>query len=111
MVRGNHYSMDNFLIRLSAWTLAFSFVFGMVFGLFFIASVPFWLLWNWLIPSIFGLPSITLLQAFGLWLFLVLIRSTKFNYSKTFNNTQEVLNQEDLEWDNLFNQIKKNYMA
>ena len=100
MVRGNHYSMDNFWIRLSAWTLAFSFVFGMVFGLFFIASVPFWLLWNWLIPSIFGLPSITLLQAFGLWLFLVLIRSTKFNYSKTFNNTQEVLNQEDLEWDN-----------
>ena len=71
MVRGNHYSMDNFWIRLSAWTLAFSFVFGMVFGLFFIASVPFWLLWNWLIPS----------------------------------------NQEDLEWDNLFNQIKKNYMA
>ncbi len=29
-------------------------------------SVPFWLLWNWLMPQIFGLKSITWIQALGL---------------------------------------------
>lgn len=29
-------------------------------------SIPAWLLWNWLMPVLFGLPSITLLQAVGL---------------------------------------------
>jgi len=31
-----------------------------------IAVIPTWLLWNWLMPVIFGLPEITILQAFGL---------------------------------------------
>lgn len=35
-------------------------------GVALLVSVPTWLLWNWLIPPIFGLPDITLLQAFGL---------------------------------------------
>lgn len=29
-------------------------------------SLPVWLLWNWLMPEIFGLKSITWLQALGL---------------------------------------------
>jgi len=33
-----------------------------------IATIPTWLLWNWLMPDIFGLPSIGLFQAFGLLL-------------------------------------------
>mgnify|MGYP001468242558 CR=1 FL=1 len=31
-------------------------------------SIPLCLLWNWLMPMIFGLPTITIPQAFGLWL-------------------------------------------
>ena len=31
-------------------------------------SIPTWLLWNWLVPDVFGLPSVSLLQAFGLLL-------------------------------------------
>jgi len=31
-------------------------------------SLPTWLLWNWLMPGVFGLPSISLVQAFGLLL-------------------------------------------
>ena len=31
-------------------------------------SIPTWVLWNWLVPKIFGLPSITLFQSFGLLL-------------------------------------------
>ena len=29
-------------------------------------SIPLCLLWNWLMPDIFGLPTINVLQAFGL---------------------------------------------
>lgn len=31
-------------------------------------SLPVWLLWNWLMPAIFGLTKITWLQAWGLML-------------------------------------------
>ena len=34
---------------------------------------PFQLLWNWLIPAIFGLGKITFFQAFGLKLLLALV--------------------------------------
>ncbi len=34
--------------------------------------VPFWLLWNWLMP-LFGLPEITIFQSIGLYLLLRLI--------------------------------------
>lgn len=30
--------------------------------------VPAWLLWNWLVPVIFGLPEVSLLQCLGLML-------------------------------------------
>lgn len=52
---------------------------GLVFGALLIAIVgvvaffiPFWLLWNWLMP-LFGLPEITILQSIGLYLLLRLI--------------------------------------
>ena len=35
-----------------------------------ILAWPFQLLWNWLVPSIFGLSKITFFQAFGLKLLL-----------------------------------------
>ena len=34
---------------------------------------PFQLLWNWLVPGIFGLGRITFIQAFGLKLLLALV--------------------------------------
>lgn len=37
-----------------------------VFVISVIFSIPAWLLWNWLVPTIFGLTEITLLQAWGL---------------------------------------------
>lgn len=40
--------------------------FALIFVIALIASLPFWLLWNWLMPGIFSLPSITWLQALGL---------------------------------------------
>lgn len=32
----------------------------------FIRTVPIWLLWNWLMPTILGLTEITFLQAVGI---------------------------------------------
>jgi hypothetical protein len=37
-----------------------------IFMFALIAAIPMWLLWNWLMPAIFGLPTISLLQALGL---------------------------------------------
>jgi hypothetical protein len=41
---------------------------GIGFGIFFVGLFSFlvFLLWNWLMPAIFGLTTITFLQAFGL---------------------------------------------
>ena len=38
----------------------------LIVGLSFILAVPVWILWNWLMPLIFGLTKITLVQAWGL---------------------------------------------
>ena len=104
--------MSNFLIQLSAWIFAFSFIFGLVFAFIFLASFPFWLLWNWLIPPIFGLPTITILQAFGLWLLIVLVRSTRFDYSKTFGETKQIIEDKNFDqWDDILFSIRKNYRA
>ena len=39
---------------------------AIIIGLSFIMAVPVWLLWNWLIPMIFGLTKLTLVQAWGI---------------------------------------------
>ena len=44
---------------------------GMIIILF-IMILPFWLLWNWLMP-LFGLSELTLLQSIGLYLLLRII--------------------------------------
>ena len=43
-----------------------------------ILSIPTMLLWNWLIPPIFGLTTITFKQAFG----LIILSSILFKSSK-----------------------------
>ena len=42
------------------------FVFGTIFLIAIIMTIPVYFLWNWLMPEIFDLKEITLLQAFGL---------------------------------------------
>ena len=38
-------------------------------------SVPVYIMWNWLIPNIFGLPYIDYVDAWGLMAFAVLLNS------------------------------------
>ena len=50
-----------------------------LFGLFvfvgvgLVLSIPLCLLWNWLMPHIFGLPTINILEAFGLSALITLL--------------------------------------
>ena len=67
------------------------------------------------IPSIFGLPEITWLQAFGLWTFLVLIRSSKIDYkslvSKKETGSSEPSPFGDNTWNQWVEQVRKKYQA
>ena len=108
--------MGKLLLTIVSYTLATALVFGSVFLFCALVSLPFWLMWNWLIPTIFGLPEITWLQAFGLWTFLVLIRSSNFKYKNVFNTKNETDGTEsspfgDLSWNQWVEQVKKKYQA
>ena len=109
--------MDSWLVKVLAYLLATAMVFGGVFLFCALVSLPFWLFWNWLIPPIFGLPEITWIQAFGLWTFLVLIRSSNFKYKDVFNNPKiDIGGTEsspfgDNTWNQWVEQVKKKYQA
>ena len=45
-------------------------------------SIPLCLLWNWLMPYIFGLPTINVLQAFGLTILIALLSPRKTDIGK-----------------------------
>ena len=62
---------------------AFTVISAVILGSLVIAilfSVPLWFLWNWLVPSIFSLREIGIVEAFGL-MFL-----TKILFTTTVNN-------------------------
>ena len=108
--------MGKLLLTIVSYTLATALVFGSVFLFCALVSLPFWLMWNWLIPTIFGLPEITWLQAFGLWTFLVLVRSSNFKYKNVFNIKNETDGTEsspfgDLSWNQWVEQVRKKYQA
>lgn len=45
-------------------------------------SLPLWLLWNWLMPYIFGLPTINIAQSFGLSILTNILFSSNFNLNE-----------------------------
>ena len=44
--------------------------------------IPLCLLWNWLMPHIFGLPTINILEAFGLSALITFLNPTAINFNK-----------------------------
>lgn len=67
--------MDKITDWISTMLVAFTFIWIIVF----IYSIPLYFMWNWLVPDIFNLPTITFLQAIGLnILFNILFRPTNF---------------------------------
>ena len=47
-----------------------------------VLSIPLCLLWNWLMPYIFGLPTINVLQSFGLTILISLLSPRKIDIGK-----------------------------
>ena len=74
--------MNNTIIKISAYMIAFGFIFGFIFGLILISSVPFYLLWNWIMP-LFGLPNLSIIQSIG---FLTLLNLLTLPY--TYKNNK-----------------------
>ncbi len=59
----------------------FNFIFGIVllFFLLIILAIPTMLLWNWLMPSIFGLTDISIWQAIGITFLSAILFGHKLN--------------------------------
>jgi len=102
--------MIKWLSKLGSILLILLMSIGAIFIFCAAVSLPFWILWNLLIPDIFGLPKITWLQATGLWLMLSLLNTLGFNYTKTLQTTRETI-ENNPKWDDIFLSIKKNYTA
>ena len=52
-------------------------------------SIPLCLVWNWLMPTIFDLPTINVLEAFGLSVLVTLLSPRKIDLNKK-EDTQNV---------------------
>ncbi len=64
-------------------TLSILFISAIIFFVVGLAlSIPLCLLWNWLMPFIFGLPKLNLLQSFGLSLLVSLLSPRKIDLGK-----------------------------
>ena len=85
-------------------------------GIGIVLSIPVWLLWNWLMPNIFGLPVINVLEALGLSILITLMspRSMQFSNSAS-NNDIDSLNeqQKDLndKLESIFQDITSQFKA
>jgi|TARA_Y100000034_G_scaffold172_1_gene274 hypothetical protein len=58
---------------------------GVFVGVGLALSIPLWLLWNWLMPHIFGLPTINVLEAFGLSALVTLLAPRPFTLENKLN--------------------------
>ena len=78
------------------------------FAVGMLLSIPLCLLWNWLMPHIFGLPTINILQAFGLSALITMLtpRPLKFNQNKTNLNNDDIEEQLKDVFQNITSQFK-----
>ena len=70
---------------ISIWASLISIIIALliVFGISIIFAIPVWLLWNWLMPVIFGITKVSLLQAWGLtFLCSLLFKSNSISSDK-----------------------------
>ena len=78
-------------------------------GIGLVLSIPLWLLWNWLMPHIFGLPTINILEAFGLSALITFLNPTaiKFNKPKKKVKTDNI----DKQLEEVFQDITSQFKA
>ena len=72
----NLFSVYSDTIKLGLMALGVFLIIGLVL------SIPLCLLWNWLMPNIFGLPTISILEAFGLSALVTFLSPKQMNLQK-----------------------------
>ena len=72
-----------------------------------VLSIPLCLLWNWLMPNIFGLPTINVLEAFGLSALITFLSPQKVDLAK--KETKSVDKNYLKELENALNNIDKEF--
>ena len=87
-------------------TLATAIIVFFIVGL--VLSIPLCLLWNWLMPHIFGLPAISVLEAFGLSALITMLtpRQIKLNKDNKNINSTDVEKQLEEVFENITSQFK-----
>ena len=58
--------MSDWFLTASMWLGGVALIGLAIVGLAVLYTLPVWLLWNWLMPRLFSLPTLSLLDAFGL---------------------------------------------
>lgn len=52
-------------LRIGATLIGILVALLLIFGISVLFAIPVWLLWNWLMPAIFGITKISIWQAWG----------------------------------------------
>tara|TARA_R100000808_G_C2044655_1_gene82741 strand:+ start:271 stop:573 length:303 start_codon:yes stop_codon:yes gene_type:complete len=78
------------------------------FAVGMLLSIPLCLLWNWLMPHIFGLPTINILEAFGLSALITFLSPQQIKFNKKPKIDNDKVNQE---LENIFTDFKSHFDA
>jgi|TARA_R100000315_G_scaffold28567_1_gene11165 hypothetical protein len=73
-----------------------------------VLSIPLCLLWNWLMPNIFGLPTINILEALGLSAIVTLLNPKPLELKRNEVNPIDS-NKLNKKLENLFDDFEKNW--
>ena len=77
-------------------------------------SIPLCLLWNWLMPFIFGLPKLNLIQTFGLSVLISLLSPRKVSLGKkepTSPDYSKELDEANKNLEDLLKNLSSNFRA
>ena len=72
-------------------------------------SIPLCLLWNWLMPHIFGLPTINILEAFGLSALITFLSPQQIKFNKKQKPIDN--NKVNKEIEQIFSDFKSHFDA
>ena len=79
------------------------------FAVGMLLSIPLCLLWNWLMPHIFGLPTINILEAFGLSALITFLSPQQIKFNKKQKPIDN--NKVNKEIEQIFSDFKSHFDA
>jgi len=77
-----------------------------------VLSIPVCLLWNWLMPYLFGLPTMNLFQAFGLSILITLLSPKEVKLkNKTDIKQEDYTNEVENKLEEVLKDLSSNFRA